>query len=143
MTTIAFRDGVMAADSRYTTGGIISKGTKLFRKRVGKKTVVIGVAGSVAASRKFVDWYGTGTAMPEDLVPSDGQEFVALIWDGAKLWIVEHLGHPYEVEDEYCAIGSGASFALAAMDCGKSAREAVRIACKRDCYSGLPVITLR
>lgn len=143
MTTIAFRDGVMAADSRTTTENVISKVTKVFRKRVGKKTVVIGVCGGVTASRKFVDWYGSGDPMPEDLIPCGGQDFDALIWDGSTLWLVEELGYPVAVEEDYFAIGSGASFALAAMDCGKSAREAVRVACKRDCYSGLPVVTMR
>ncbi|GAI22667.1 unnamed protein product, partial [marine sediment metagenome] len=41
------------------------------------------------------------------------------------------------------AIGSGSAYALAAMDMGASAEEAVRAAMKRDIYTGGKVRTMR
>ncbi|MNJ79145.1 hypothetical protein D3C77_770710 [compost metagenome] len=41
------------------------------------------------------------------------------------------------------AIGSGAPYALAAMDMGASAEDAVRAAMKRDIYTGGKIRTLR
>lgn len=47
------------------------------------------------------------------------------------------------IDDDFAAIGSGANAALAAMHCGRSPSEAVKIACKVDMNSGLPVIEKR
>jgi len=41
-----------------------------------------------------------------------------------------------EIQGSFYSIGSGRKFALAAMECGKSPREAVEIAIKYDIYSG-------
>lgn len=48
----------------------------------------------------------------------------------------------WEVEHYYTAIGSGSDFAIGAMEAGADARKAVRIACKRDMNSRLPVHSL-
>ena len=47
--------------------------------------------------------------------------------------------HPVELHSEFDAWGSGGDVALGALYCGKSAVEAVEIACKVDVNSGLPV----
>lgn len=142
MTTIAFRDGVMAADSQATVGNCITRTTKLYVKKAGRKPCLLGFCGDVTNARTFIDWYGSGKALPDVLrtAPGEDEGFEVLVWDGQKLWVVCNDGRPVEVEDPYYAIGSGAPFALAAMDCGKSAKEAVRIACKRDIYSSAPIV---
>ena len=45
--------------------------------------------------------------------------------------------------EKYAAVGSGAVFAIAAMDCGKSAVEAIRIAKKRDVNTGGRIRTIK
>lgn len=45
----------------------------------------------------------------------------------------------YEISGPFAAIGSGWTIATVAMECGKSARDAVRIACKYDLNSRPPV----
>lgn len=50
--------------------------------------------------------------------------------------------HPQVLECSLYAMGHGRDFALAAMHCGKSAREAVELTCKLDVYCGNGVDTL-
>lgn len=147
MTTVAYRGGILAADSRATHGDAgATTATKLFRKRIGRREHLVGVAGDLYAALIFIDWYGTAeTKRPEQFADlfDAGEDFGALIWDGKSLWECNRLCRMVRVEEPYFAVGSGAQFALAAMDCGKSAREAVRIACRRDNNSGLPVAWLK
>lgn len=145
MTTVAFRDGVLATDSRgnHSDAGIV-KAKKLFRKTIGRREHIIGVAGDLFSAMVFIDWYGTKERPPEALAHlfDEGEDFEALIWTGKKLFEANRLCRLVEIEDKYYAIGSGAPYALAAMDCGKSAAEAIRIACRRDNNSGLPVVAM-
>lgn len=45
----------------------------------------------------------------------------------------------WEINGPFAAVGSGGDMAIVAMDCGKSARDAVRVACKYDPNSRPPV----
>jgi hypothetical protein len=132
MTTIAYKDGVIAYDSRQTRNDRIVSDNSL------KCQVVDGVSfllsGVVCDENALIAAY-FGTPSP---VPVECSGFVV---DGAKLMMVGHddkdgiwkldldLSNPD-------AIGSGAPYALAAMDMGASAEDAVRAAMKRDIYTG-------
>lgn len=148
MTTIAYKGGIIAADSRetYTTeagGATVNRCEKLFRKKVNRRDVIIGTAGGSYAGMIFVDWYGSGKSPPEVLLDLDLEEdFDVLILDHGKVFVCNHLCRPVEIIDPFCAVGSGRKAALAAMHCGRSAREAVRIACLIDPYSALPITTM-
>ena len=62
--------------------------------------------------------------------------FSALIVFVGKL-VYFNRGAYYEIpEGQHMAIGSGANFALGAMDAGAEVKEAIQIACQRDLYSG-------
>jgi hypothetical protein len=125
MTCIAFRDGIMAADSLGNDDGIGKcRLQKLHRKRVKGKEHLIGVCGFFEAAMLFVDWYGgSDTAMFDRLSRlSTDDDFGVLIWT--------------EVEEDFYAIGSGAGYAMTAMECGKSARQAVQMAARRDISTG-------
>jgi hypothetical protein len=140
MTTIAYRDGIIASDS-WAVYDYDRKHTcqKLFRKRIteGKKSfdVIIATAGESSPSLLFVDWYGSGKPIPEMLVHHGG-DFACLILTPKGLFEVDKMCRPEQVMDSFYAIGSGAKAALAAMHCGKSAVEAVRIAARIDPYTG-------
>jgi ATP-dependent protease HslVU (ClpYQ) peptidase subunit len=144
MTTVAFDGLTMAADSRGTDddAGIV-KCQKIYRKRLGKRDCLIGIAGDEFAALVFIDWYGSGKPVPHELISLDPEteDFGVMIWDGRKLWQANRFCRPVEILDKKFAIGSGAQFALAAMDCGKTAKQAVQLACRRDCNSGGPVVT--
>lgn len=151
MTTVAFRDGVMSADSRGTHSDAgIMKCTKLFRKtfkatpRAKPREHLLGICGDVYAAMVFVNWYGSGKPRTDIFdYFHESEEFGILIWTGRKLYEANRLCTLIEVEDKFHAVGSGAAYALGAMACGKSAPEAVRIACRYDGYSGLPVVSVR
>ena len=143
MTTIAYRDGILAADSRVTYGehqtARIHTCKKLFRKRVtqGKKSfdVIIATAGESSPGLVFVDWYGSGKPVP-DLFLHLGGDFLCLVLTPSGLFEYDVYCRGEEVSDDFYAIGSGAGPALGAMHCGKSAVEAVRIAARIDPYTG-------
>ena len=144
MTTIAFRDGVIAADSRltYSTeggGGRKHLCTKLYRKRVGEgrkaHDVIIATAGESSPALLFVDWYGSGKPVPE-MLRDLGGDFTCLILTPKGLFEADVYCRPDQILEPFYAVGSGAKEALAAMHCGKSARDAVAIAARIDPYTG-------
>ena len=148
MTTLAYRAGIIAADSFETYSGEAG-GTslglceKLFRKRVGRRDVVIGTAGGSYLGMVFVDWYGTDAKPPAVLVDAHlDEDFDVLILDRGKVFTANHLCRPVEVIEPFIAIGSGRKVALGALECGASARRAVEIAARRDPYTGGPIKTM-
>lgn len=140
MTTIAYREGIVAADSAETgEDGVQVNCEKLFRKRVGRRHVVIATAGGTYSGMVFVDWYGSGEPVPSVLSELDlSEDFEVFVFDHGKVYTANHLCRLVEVMEPYTAIGSGRCHAITAMDCGKSAREAVRLASMRDCYTRAP-----
>lgn len=149
MTTIAYRDGVIAADSRvtvHTEAGGTRKHlcTKLYRKKVteGRKTfdVVIGTAGESFSALVFVDWYGTGKPMPDSLRELGG-DFTCLILRPDGLYEADVYCRPEKIIEDFYAIGSGSKEAMTAMRCGKSAVEAVRLAAMSDPYTGGRIVS--
>jgi hypothetical protein len=48
----------------------------------------------------------------------------------------------FEIAEDYHAIGTGRDHAITAMECGKSARDAVHLAIRRNMYCRAPVYTM-
>lgn len=153
MTTIAFKDGVMAADSKCTDdhGAFLTKCRKIDRLANG---ALLGQSGDGDARELFAL---LGKATPKRL-PSraelaetkvdfhgilafpNGRVFMVYVYthdigSSDSAW----TGQIIEMEERICAVGSGQQFALGAMKAGRSAAEAVAIACHYDSYSQLPV----
>jgi len=132
MTTIAYKDGVIAYDSRQTRGGsIVSDAT-------AKCQVVNGVSfflsGAVCDEKALIAaYFGTPPSAPVECsgFVVDGNELMMVgVDDKTGIWKQPlDRGNPD-------AIGSGSAYALAAMDMGATAEEAVRAAMKRDIYTG-------
>lgn len=144
MTTIAFKDGILAADSLITEGnervGFI---TKIGRLECG---VLYGAAGRLSTAQKFMAWVETGMdGDPPDFTDKDGDQngkgFVIIDSE-----IIEFGAHgavdKIPLVTSY-SIGSGAAYARGAMEAGLSAEEAVKVACEIDVFSGGPVQTLQ
>lgn len=138
MTTIAYKDGVIAYDSRQTRGGAIVSDD------CSKCEIVDGVSfflsGCVCDEKALIAAY-FGTPSKE---PVECSGFVV---DGGRLMMVGHDDKTGVWKQELDpsnpdAIGSGSAYALAAMDMGASAAESVRAAMKRDIYTGGKVRTL-
>lgn len=139
MTTVAFKDGIMAGDTRGHDGAVgLVPIPKVFKKKIKNKEVIFGVAGYWEAALMFIDWYASRDAsIMERLMKLRGDDdFDVIIWDGKKLINADALMYPVELTEAYYAIGSGAAHAITAMDCGKSAVQAVQMAMKRDTNTG-------
>ena len=139
MTTIAHKDGVIAYDSRVTSGATIIYDD--YEKCVTVKGVQFVLSGSTSDYETFIDaYFGTAPKMKIDVV--------ALVIDGDQIWCASHSEGdgfwkcPVLPNLPY-AIGSGSDHALTAMDMGATAVEAVEAAIKRDSGTGGRVRALR
>lgn len=134
MTTIVATRKCMAADSRVSGDGVIYNTTKVMR--IGDN--LVGVAGTVSATTRFLSWFGKGC--PADGVTfSDDDDFSGLVLNAKGLFYYAECCDPDKICNPFAAIGSGAQAALAAMHCDKTPEEAVRIAMKCDINTGGPV----
>lgn len=148
MTTIAYKDGIMASDSCVSSLGIqVSSICKVLRTSVG---ALIGQAGDADCRAVFelLDKVKTAKQLPtKQQIAACQTEFeVVIAFPNKDVWMVgcneeqgRYDGFCYEVKGPFAATGSGWQFAMAAMRCGKTAREAVAIACEFDRSSKLPV----
>jgi ATP-dependent protease HslVU (ClpYQ) peptidase subunit len=150
VTTIAYRDGVMACDSKASEGHLfVTKYKKVERLSNG---ALWGSAGD--CDTREVDKL-LAKASPErmptraQLAKTSTSMHGLLVFPGGKVFgiyiyqVGEHTdewtAQVLEIVEPFCAVGSGGELALAAMAAGASAGDAVRIACKYDAYSGEPV----
>lgn len=139
MTTIlaSQKHKLMVADS-LTTGGVNFKSRKIFR--VNDK--LVGFAGAVTHALKFIQWLEHGTPLNLHYDKNDFT-FEALVLSEQALFYYDNELVPIEVSEQICAIGSGAPYALGALDAGASPKKAVEIAANRDECSGPPVIVMK
>lgn len=145
MTTVAFRDGVIAADTLGIKG---VSARRICKKLWRMENAVIGFAGNYQDGVNFVEWWRKGHNMSE--LPKfiqyrgsdDAPDFTAIVLTkaGAFEWTEHFQSTP--IPDEFYAVGSGQMAALAAMVMGASADEAVRIASQVDVYTGTQVETM-
>jgi 20S proteasome alpha/beta subunit len=138
MTTIAYKDGVLAADSGASVGNYIIKTTKLVPLPDGG---AVACAGAGPIGQGFIRWILGGRDEDERPVVESGDEFSAIhmVSDGIFVYMQDTQG-PTHTSDPF-AIGSGCDFAIAAMHLGATAEEAVELACELDIYCSLPVLS--
>lgn len=133
MTTIAWDGKTLAVDGRMSEGDTISNESikKLFLNIGQYKAVAI--SGKYGQMLEFVEW----------LKNEDSDSFPEA--EGRAICI-DRKGKLYEYQPKQCKIrfepktpysdGSGWLIALGAMDAGATAVEAVKIAIRRDVYTG-------
>jgi 20S proteasome alpha/beta subunit len=140
MTVIAWDGMTLAADKRSTEGSMARTTTKIARAPNG---ALIGATGNTSMCRELRDWWIAGAEVA--LWPVKGRDSSLLVIDQAGRALYYWDGPvPVAIEDDFIAIGSGSDFATAAMHCGKSAREAVEIACRYNtaCGNGVDELQL-
>ena len=138
MTTVCYRDGILAADSTVQDGNMIVGSAKKFR--VLKDGSVVASVGSLAHEASFFAWAENG--FPADAKPklTDNFEGVHVALDGKATWYSDDL-EPYQFDEGgYWAIGSGFKTALGALAVGATAQDACKAACKHDIHSSRPVL---
>jgi ATP-dependent protease HslVU (ClpYQ) peptidase subunit len=135
VTTIAYRDGVLAGDGRTTVGDTVVSAIKkkVFRLRDG---CLFGYSGSQEDGERLRHAIKTGAASP---ALENIQALLILV--SGKIMLYEGMMWVH-LSDPYTAIGTGTPYALTAMDCGLDAPSAVRMALKRDTASGGKVFTV-
>lgn len=142
MTTIAVSCGVVAADSQATGNFKFPWGEKV---RIVKSGPWAGWIFCAAGRLDYVH-VAFAQVLSGEFSPvcsaedPDGGSY--LLVGKSKVYCLEaDRMTPYRVSKTF-AIGSGCKFAMAAMACGKTPAEAVKIASKLDVYTGGPVRTL-
>lgn len=137
MTTVAYKDGVIAADSLVTADGA-RVGTV---EKIGKiKGIFYGASGNLALMQKFGTWIRGGMkGDPPEVKENEGEAFVI---HGNHVVTFCHAGTDC-MKVERFASGSGWRTALGAMDAGADAEMAVRVAIKSDTASGGGITVLR
>lgn len=143
MTVIAWDGKTLAADKMFCHGVTFTKGTKI--KKINGHLVFS--SGDFDAIQSLFSWYERG-AKPEEWPNHQKNEdrWVPLfvIKNDGVINVYNRDPYSWEIEDKIYAIGSGGDFALAAMTMGKTAYEAVELACSLtiDCGCGIDVLTL-
>jgi hypothetical protein len=143
MSVIVFKGGIMAADSRaYGGRGQASPGQKVKAHRLSDGTRIGMVSAIVGMPERFLAWYAQGA---DPKAWGDGNpDLRALIVrpNGEVMLFEDGLQASGPIVCERYAIGSGAEFALGAMEMGATAERAVEVACLFEPHCGLPVTVL-
>lgn len=140
MTTLVYsrKEHVIAVDSRCTmNGGVASNDSK---KWIQKEDRLYFFCGDVADAEVLaelvdqgIDLLGEGETLDATVIYASNEPIVYYA-DGET---IKHYSLHY---DDFSAYGSGAFFALSALDFGKTAKQAVEYAMTRDIYSGGKVV---
>ncbi|WWE96487.1 peptidase HslV family [Salmonella phage VT223] len=141
MTTIAFDGKTMACDTRVVCGSnCYNTDTKIYEN----DHFIIGVAGDAGVGVMLIRDNGVLNPKSYDF------DFEALVFvkDTEKVYKVAFykswdcaLSSVIPVADSFAAVGSGAPYALAAMECEYSAHGGVAVASKFDPNTGGKIIT--
>lgn len=136
MTTIAYRDGVLAADSQLTRAGVIQGHVKKILKT--PQGYLVGACGTYIRCLQFLNW-----ALLDDWdnpvqIENERDTTFSGIVVNPKGWIHDYddTGVMYRVRAPWYSMGSGWLVAAGRMDGGGTAEEAVRSAIKWDINSG-------
>jgi 20S proteasome alpha/beta subunit len=138
VTTIVYKDGVLASDSQMTEDSRKYNCTKLYRV----DDAIVGLAGS-QAGLVFLRWFRGGMDRKKKPLFNKDDDFAAIVVDKDGVVVYDRYCEPEPVVEPYHAIGSGAPAAFAALDMGATAEEAVAAAAKRDIYTGGPIQVMR
>lgn len=141
MTVLAWDGKTLAADKRAVVGGGLRRTvTKIQRY----KSVLLGATGDWDIAMQLMEWWKA------DAVPDKFHEVFRKA--EATLIVISRTGiltwnsgpYPLPHECEKAAFGSGRDYAEMAMYLGKSAKEAVELAClfQSDCGDGVDTLSL-
>jgi hypothetical protein len=141
MTVIAWDGKTLAADRRSNNSWGVHDSVTKITKHDG---ALIGTAGKGAVALEMRAWWLAG-AIPEQFPASardpEGGNIVVITADRR---VLQYSTGPYpsEMEGRFYVIGCGGDIALAAMHCGRTAIEAVQLACELNCNCGNGIDTL-
>jgi len=139
MTTIAFRDGILAADTLMVSATSMRSGygSKIFRAG----DVLLALTGFAPTAFALRDWYLCEPKKRQQM--PDFERVGSMVVFGKSEIVVYCQGASQpEAKAEFYAYGSGQDIALGAMAMGASAADAVSIAARFCIYTGGHIETL-
>ena len=137
MTIIAYKDGVLAADSLLVAGSL-KVGTD--RKLTKIEGYMLGGCGNSEDWEIFLEWFIKTLKNPLTPRPDKIHEQFEAICIKNKL--ILYYGPklvPFKVKNKFHALGDGMDLAYGAMAMGASAKQAVKVACKYNKNCSLPL----
>ncbi len=140
MTCIAWKDGIIAADSRATwQTGDFELCQKLYKVPRGpNKGHILGTQGATSSGMAFVEWYMNPKKEKPAIQFEDEYFTIVVVRPEGVFTFDDHLVQ-LPCLHKFYAVGSGAPYAMGAMERGASAIQAVRVACKWNAFCGGPV----
>ncbi|MDR6334498.1 hypothetical protein GGQ86_002980 [Xanthobacter flavus] len=144
MTTIVFRDGVLAADRRAFAGEKLPIGAKTKIARLADGSLIGASTPNPGTSERFrrlVEEQGPAGAYP----PGMNVQALLVLPNGDVFYFKDGEAFAGPLDGAFFAIGSGSEYAIGALMAGASAVAAVEIACQCDVWSGsgVDVLTLQ
>lgn len=139
MTTIAFKDGIMATDNRIGDGAGGQLSFAGNGKYFQKHGWTVGVAGDIrdhSIGLSILTENGIDKTNPSFNSTTSEVQYLCVRPDGSVEYVSKSEHSTHHIIDGGLSIGSGSEFASAAMDQGKSAIEAVQYAASRDPGTG-------
>jgi len=146
MTTVAFRSGVLAFDSKITEDTLICGKSAKGR---AYKNYLAAACGDMQDIQAFLDWVGTGFKEEEKrkfgLADREVKISGIVVDRKMNVYLFDDRLYPYPMEAPFYAFGSGAHIAIGAMAHGASAYKAVKIASQHDANTGgdIKLLTFR
>lgn len=140
MTTVVWRDRVLAADSMISSHQAIREPCSFVKiQRLKEKKGLLGNVGIVSHFNAVKAALEGRRSLPSW---GNGDAAAILIKPDATVWQYDGEGDWYELEGAYFAWGSGAAVAYGALAMGASAAEAVEIASEFDLYTGGRIVEI-
>lgn len=140
MTTIAYKNGILAADSAVTINNMYAgKVNKITYDE--EKKVAIGISGNMFVSTlvdKIVAYMNGELEKPPEFEDTD----ILIVKDG-KVYVYQGEHYPVLLESDFASIGSGSQIAMGAMAAGATAEEAVSIASEMDVFTRKPINVIK
>jgi hypothetical protein len=143
MTVIAFKAGVMAADTMLSSFNSQTRAQKIVRLPDGGVAGGCGQWNRAYSGLKYLMDGGSlddraNPRTPEGPPNIEGASILVAKADGS-LWLLEDEFPAFPIRDEVTAIGCGSDAAMMAMTLGLSAIDAVAKVTKQDVLCGDPV----
>jgi len=139
MTTIVYdhKRGQIACDSRLTKGSMITTdGAQKWMKTENGIIFMAGCRADFEMLSALTVNYSHGDVVEtefelqcEGILVKDDHVYLISIQDGGQFWMEP-------LDEAVAATGSGSEWAIAAIDHGKTAKQAVEYAATRDIYTG-------
>ena len=141
MTTIAFDGKSIAADCQSTYGSFPVKAHKLNHLTYKGHPAVAGCDGTIQEFDPIIEWVKGGCKKKQrpDVEEEKPDFSIMVVTDEGKVFYASNSLFFHDMGKTKWAIGSGADYALGAMEAGKTAKESIEIAMRLDVNTGLGI----